>query len=140
MLTEQGYFKTIQPEFITAELRSNAQDLLLKVNSLLAELQIVVTDADINSGYRSPIYNSAIGGALNSRHCKAQAIDLKDVQHTIGNKIMHRLDLLRDRGMAMENLDYCKKKDGQRWCHLQSVLPKSGKSVFIPYTGPIIYK
>ena len=37
----------------------------------------------INSGYRSPQLNKAIGGAKDSQHCKGQAVDLKPIGFTV---------------------------------------------------------
>lgn len=31
----------------------------------------------VNSGYRSPAVNRAVGGARNSQHCKGEAVDFK---------------------------------------------------------------
>lgn len=36
----------------------------------------------INSGYRTPSWNSKIGGASNSYHCKGMAADIKVKGHT----------------------------------------------------------
>ena len=110
-----------------------AKDLLTKVNSLLQEIGI--TNVIVTSGYRSVAHNAAIGGAKSSKHCEAQAIDLADNDRAIGSRILANLGLLRVRGMALESLDYCVKASGNKWVHLQSVLPKSGNVVFIPYSG-----
>jgi len=117
---------------------SSAKDLLIKVNSLLEELGC--DSVTMTSGYRDPTHNSAIGGAPNSKHTKAQAIDIADNDRVIGQKLLMRMDLLRARGCAIEDLNYCVLKNGNKWIHIQSVLPSSGRSVFIPYSGPIVLK
>lgn len=130
MLTVEQYFGDHQAN--DEELRS-ADDLITKVNSLLQE--IGVKTATQTSGYRSPEYNASIGGAKNSEHCLASAIDLEDRGRIIGSKLYANLDKLKARGMAMEDLAYCVRASGDKWVHLQRVLPKSGKTVFIPYAG-----
>lgn len=116
------------------ELHRSADNLLLKVNSLLQELGI--EKATMTSGYRSPEYNIRIGGAPNSKHCLAEAIDLADNDRVLGNRLKFNPVSLMNRGMAMENLEYCETKRGTKWVHLQVGLPKSGKTIFIPYAGP----
>jgi len=132
LITLEQYFGGPPP---SPELQASAKDLLLKTNSLLAELGI--KNVTLTSGYRSPEHNKAIGGATNSNHCKARAVDVADPDHRIGRLIEANLGVLTRRGMAMENLSYCERLNGNKWCHLQSVLPASGKPVFVPYPGPI---
>ena len=52
----------------------------------------------INSFYRSPDLNTAIGGSPNSQHCKGQAIDIDDVYSYKTNAEMYK--------WIQENLDY----------------------------------
>lgn len=122
----------------TPELVANAANLLLKVNSLLQDLGI--SQAKQTSGYRTPAHNVQIGGARNSKHCLAQAVDLADNDRRIGDLLTNRQDLLVKRGMAMEDLRYCVRASGAKWVHLQDGLPASGHTIFIPYSGSIIYK
>lgn len=116
------------------ELRANAMKLLIKINSLLQDMGI--KEATLTSGYRDPVHNAAVGGAPNSKHCLAQAIDLADNDRKIGNRLMLELFRLESRGLAMENLLYCERANGNKWVHLQDGLPKSGRTVFVPYAGP----
>lgn len=132
LITLEQYFKGPAP---SAELQSNAENLLLKVNSLLQALNC--QKVTVTSGYRSPEHNKAIGGAAASRHCLAQAIDLADNDRRLGDTLMLHQDLLKKRDMAMEALPYCVKLSGNKWVHLQSVLPASKRTVFIPYSGAI---
>ena len=48
----------------------------------------------INSFYRSPALNEAIGGSTRSQHCKGQAIDIDDIYGHKTNKEM--FDWIRD--------------------------------------------
>ena len=43
----------------------------------------------INSFYRGPELNKAIGGSANSQHCKGQAIDIDDVYGYMSNADMY---------------------------------------------------
>lgn len=130
MLTTEMYFGEHSPN--DEELRA-ADDLLLKVNSLLQELGI--KEPVQTSGFRTIAHNAAIGGAPNSLHCLAHAIDLDDKRRIIGSKLYANLDKLKSRNLAMEDLAYCVRANGNKWVHLQNILPKSGKTVFVPYVG-----
>ncbi len=116
------------------EILENLAALCIKVNGVLAELK--VNDAVVTSGYRTPEHNAAIGGAPNSRHCLGMAVDLLDKNRALGSKLYANLDVLKRRGMSMEDLAYTVKASGAKWVHLQNGLPGSGKTVFIPYAGP----
>jgi hypothetical protein len=50
---------------------------ITRVAMLLEQVRIVLggLPITINSGYRSPVVNKAVGGATNSQHLKAQAAD-----------------------------------------------------------------
>ena len=49
----------------------------------------------INSFYRGPELNKAIGGSSNSQHCKGQAIDIDDVYGYMSNADMYENNLMR---------------------------------------------
>jgi len=132
VITLEQYRGAKPLEFLYEE---RAKDLLTKVNSLLQELGI--TQVTVTSGFRSVAHNAAIGGAANSKHCQAQAVDLLDTDRKIGSLVSANLGKLKVRGMSMEDLRYCEKANGSKWIHLASVLPKSGNTVFIPYAGEI---
>lgn len=121
-----------------ADLLANATALLVAVNGLLQEL--AVTGVAVTSGYRSPDHNARIGGAPNSKHCQALAVDLLDPQGSLGKALNVDSSPLRRRSMAMEDPAYTVRLNGTHWVHLQLGLPKSGKTVFVPYAGPIILK
>lgn len=120
------------------ELHRNADALLLKVNSLLSDLgaqNVVMT-----SGFRSKQHNFEVGGAPNSLHCQAMAIDLSDNQRVLGNRLVMEPHYLVSRGLYCENLAYCETARGTKWLHIQNKAPKSGNRFFIPYSGDPIRK
>ena len=55
-------------------------EYILNVLQLAHNLQVLrdyfQCTITVNSGYRTPLYNSSIGGALNSQHLKAKAADI----------------------------------------------------------------
>lgn len=110
-----------------------AADLLIKVNSLLQELGI--TSVTVTSGYRTPAHNAAVGGAAHSNHCLALAIDLADNDRQIGGKLMTNLGILKRRDLYIESLAYCETLHNTKWLHIQSRPPRSGNTVFQPYSG-----
>ena len=111
----------------------NAQALLLGVNSLLGIMKL--SSVIMTSGRRTPEHNLLIGGSPKSLHLTAQAIDLADNDRFIGSFLLVNQHYLRERGFAIEDPSYCYRKNQNRWIHIQSVLPPSGKTVFIPYAG-----
>ena len=66
----------------------------------------------INSGFRTPDINKAIGGAKNSQHCLAMAADI-----TAGDKEMNKLlfDVILSSGIGF---DQCIDEKDYRWIHI----------------------
>lgn len=133
------YFGTNQ---YNDELLRNADAFLLKLNSLLQEIDESIPNIKFNmtSGYRSPQYNAAIGGAKSSKHCEAKAIDLEDTDHKIGTYLQFNPIKLMTRDFACEDLNYTIRANGNKWVHIQDGLPASKKTFFIPYSGPVVLK
>lgn len=102
---------------------TNAADLLGRVNPLLEE--IGATKPVVNSGWRPSSYNARIGGAPHSNHITCKAVDLNDPFG--GLKSLITAELLEKHDLAMEHPDAT-----PGWCHLQTVLPASGRRIFKP--------
>ncbi len=127
MITLEQYFmgrdKTYAKE-LTNEYISNAKSLLEKVNGLLAAYGKFPS---VNSGWRPPTVNKAVGGALRSNHMICRAIDLNDDDGNLDKWCTNNLPLLEKFGLYLEH-----PSKTPRWCHLQDVRPKSGNRVFMP--------
>ena len=64
-----------------------AMDMLQRLRSRLGRPMIV------NSGYRSPAHNTAVGGAPNSKHLKGIAFDVRMDNHDPHHYIAQAIDL-----------------------------------------------
>lgn len=123
---------------LTEELQRNAKDICHRVNGLLHSFGI--KEAKVNSGWRPLMVNRQAGGAPRSKHVTCQAIDLGDsAAGDLANLFNNNLDVLKKHHLWMEDTRYTAVKRGneiRRWVHLQTVPPRSGRRVFIPYAGP----
>ena len=79
----------------------------------------------INSFYRSPDLNKAIGGSSKSQHCHGQAMDIDDTYGRMTNAEMFQF--------IRENLDYDQmiwefgSDDNPDWVHVSYVSPKENR-------------
>ena len=80
----------------------------------------------INSFFRSPELNTAIGGSSKSQHCKGQAIDIDDTFGYVSNAEMYH--------WIKENLDFDQMiwefgdDDNPNWVHISYVSPKQNRN------------
>ena len=80
----------------------------------------------INSFYRGPQLNKAIGGSIASQHCKGQAIDIDDTYGNASNKEMY--DWIK------ANLDYDQMiwefgtDENPDWVHVSYVSPEENRN------------
>tara|TARA_R110002012_G_scaffold223750_1_gene395715 strand:+ start:745 stop:1200 length:456 start_codon:yes stop_codon:yes gene_type:complete len=80
----------------------------------------------INSFFRSPELNKAIGGSSKSQHCNGQAIDLDDTFKHLTNAEMYRF--------IKENLDFDQMiwefgdDDNPDWVHVSYVSPQENRN------------
>jgi len=80
----------------------------------------------INSFYRSPELNKAIGGSSKSQHCHGQAIDIDDTFGRMSNAEMYEF--------IKENLDYDQMiwefgdDNNPNWVHVSYVSPQENRN------------
>jgi len=80
----------------------------------------------INSFFRSPELNTAIGGSSKSQHCKGQAIDIDDTFGRMTNAEMYH--------WIKENLDFDQiiwefgNDDNPNWVHISYVSPEKNRN------------
>jgi len=79
----------------------------------------------INSGYRTPAANKAVGGAKRSAHLEGRAVDFHDPDGKLKKWCLAHLKDLETSGIWMESPDAT-----PTWCHLQS--RPVGQRVFKP--------
>jgi len=113
-------------------LLNNCEFLYKKLQHIFASLNINIQDLKITSGYRNKQHNQSVGGASNSLHTKGLAVDFYDPNSFLDKLLIDNVELLHKNQCAIEHPAYTK-----GWCHIQAVLPKSQKNVFIPYNGTI---
>jgi hypothetical protein len=114
----------------TPQIQENAENLVKLVNALFTEIEILTgknITLNITSGWRPSKYSKEIGTSVRSAHVMGQAIDIADLGNKKFNLLEVNLNLLKIKGMAMEH-----KSATRSWLHLQSVLPRSGNTIFYP--------
>lgn len=111
---------------LPSEVQVNVVDLLVRVNLLREK---VPYEFIVDSGYRSPEHNKAVGGAPDSAHVTGQAIDIRGSvggnTELIKKYLKAHVGFLEKYGLWVE--DFASTPD---WVHLTSV-PKH-KRFFIP--------
>ena len=123
------YPKRAESEELTDQVKSNAEELLKRVNALLKELG--VSEVSISSGFRpSDVNNKITNAAKRSAHQSGEALDiLDDKNQTLCKKITK--ELLEKYDLYREDSDYTIGKYSN-WTHLQTRPTKSGKRIFKP--------
>lgn len=133
MITEQDYLMgRDQIEPLSIELVDNMMEMIDKANLLLSMFYAerpAAARRKVNSGYRPPKINAAVGGAKFSKHLTCQAVDLSDEDGELGEWIEGNLKVLTECGLWMEH-----KSKTPTWVHVQSVPPAPNytKRVFYP--------
>lgn len=103
---------TQYPKEWTKEVEDNAKKLLINVNAFLNELEI--KQASVSSGWRPQAINSATpGAAKKSAHTTGEAVDIKDADGKLKEKVLTNVDLLKKYGLWMEHQD-----STPTWLHL----------------------
>lgn len=131
LLTPEMYLMgRIKEEELTPEMKADMLDLLDKVNRLLMNFywnHPEETGRGINSGYRSPAINAAVGGAAKSKHMICQAVDIEDGDGKLDKWLTQFPEKLIEFDLYREHPDHT-----AGWSHLQIIAPKSKKRTFIP--------
>jgi hypothetical protein len=118
----------------TTERQSNADLLLLQVNQLLVAAQKAGIDLKNNPSTDSLVSGTQYGGfrpqscpigAAGSSHKEGQAVDIFDPQNKLDGWINDAI--LTQYGLYREHPD-----STNRWCHLSTRPPKSGRRTFKP--------
>lgn len=126
----------VYPDYLTDEVKGNAESLVAKANALLAVLETEGIGLDIHpvnqtlisSGWRPPQINRQVNGAAaNSKHMTGQAVDIYDPDGEIDDYLMDHPEALVALGLYLEHPSATK-----NWSHWQSVPPRSLKRVFYP--------
>lgn len=117
MITIKQYFMGREKKYaseLTATIKSNAEDLLMRVNKLLKEFG---EDREVTSGWRPVAVNRQIpGAAKRSKHMLGLAIDLEDTDGSLDEWCLENLEKLEAFGLWQEHPSATK-----GWCHLQSM-------------------
>ncbi len=120
---------------LTDAIRENAVETVSRVNLLLfhaTKAGLILVSGDkrslVQSGWRPPAVNSATpNAAVKSRHMTGQACDVSDPTGELDKWCMSNQGILKEIGLWLEHPSAT-----PRWCHLQTVPPKSGNRVFYP--------
>ena len=81
----------------------------------------------VNSGYRSPALNKAVGGVANSQHMKGQAADITTCNTASNRKLFA---LIRDGGFDFDQL--IDEANGT-WIHVSYVSPSENRRQVLKY-------
>jgi hypothetical protein len=116
-LSKKEYFRDFET---TPELEANAKAL---AENVFEPLRLAIgKPIRCNSGYRSKAYNVKIGGAKNSQHTTAEAIDL-DMGNKDDNKAM--FDFIKNN----LNFDQLINEFNYSWIHVSFSRAKNRKQV-----------
>jgi hypothetical protein len=136
MITLKEFFMGRDVTFasvLTPEITKNAEDLLTRVNFLLALFYTTNPKAHsrrVNSGWRPPALNAKTPGAAPmSNHMTGKAIDVGDDDGSLDEWLM---TLPGQKALVDARLWIEHPSATPRWSHFQSVPPRSGRRVFHP--------
>lgn len=129
---------------LTAEIRANAEDLVGKMNLVLAFAEAdgvepgidQVTHTPIASGWRPRGVNARTANAGQfSTHIDGNGGDLQDqLTRSLAAWCLANADALKQAELWMERPQWTAGADP--WVHWQRVPPKSGKRFYIPSSAP----
>ena len=106
---------------------SQMQNMLLVAEEVFEPLRVWVGGPiKINSFFRSPELNKAIGGSTKSQHCHGQAIDIDDTYGHLTNAEMYKF--------IKKHLDFDQmiwefgNEDNPDWVHVSYVAPEKKRN------------
>jgi hypothetical protein len=118
---QRGIDNSLPPELIPQA--EATLDMLENIRSYLSELAGKDIPIFIQSGYRSPELNAAVGGAKNSDHVKAKAIDFRAPAFGSPIEIAKALEpQINFLGVAQLINEY---PDGNGWVHVSTKAPEN---------------
>jgi hypothetical protein len=130
-----GRDRAFQDE-LTDEIRRNAAETVAKANELLKRAGFEHV-CSVNSGWRPHRVNATVVNAsATSHHLTGRAVDLPDPNRTLAIWCATHLDVLAEIGLWLEDPRWTFDGKGDHWVHLQTVPPRSGHRVFIPFDTP----
>lgn len=118
---------------LTDEVRKNATVTVERANRLLLAFFSALPKSaprSVNSGWRPAAVNAGIrNAAAKSKHMTGQAVDLSDDDGRLDEFCMSPAGqkAMADIGLWLEHPSAT-----PRWCHVQTVPPRSGNRVFHP--------
>lgn len=127
---------TKYPGDLTPEIRHNAEELVGKVNNLLAmaEAAGAAVRWEVRSGWRPAAVNDRTSNAAKaSKHLAGRAVDIADPGRALAAWCVLHPDALEQCGLWMEDPRWT-----PTWTHLQSVPPGSGLRVYRPSSAPAL--
>jgi len=102
-------------------------NMKLVANNVFEPLRVFINGPiKVNSFFRSPDLNKAIGGSTKSQHCKGQAIDIDDTYGKATNAEMY--------WWIKENLDFDQmiwefgSNDNPDWVHVSYISPDKNRN------------
>ena len=103
------------------------ENMKLVANNVFEPLRVFINGPiKVNSFFRSPDLNKAIGGSIRSQHCKGQAIDIDDTYGKATNAEMY--------WWIKENLDFDQmiwefgNNHNPHWVHVSYVSPNKNRN------------
>jgi len=125
-ITSSGKYPE-REKFATDEVKSNAEDLLNRVNNLLEQLEIA--NSIVSSGFRPTFVNAKIpNAAKSSGHIIGKSIDILDPAGKLKELVAAHPEKLRTLQLFLED-----PKSTNGWMHLDSVTrPDRPSRIFIP--------
>lgn len=96
-------------------------DVRVKLNSLINNLLDPIREKwghpiRVNSGFRCPVLNKKVGGAVNSQHIKGEAADITTGNLTENERLFNMIIAMRVAGEIQ--FDQLIDEKGYRWIHI----------------------